>query len=283
MCLYPCFPQQEYCKKKIGEGKYSNDEKEKNSIPANLGGFFIFMKGFGIYIKNDLLESKHIEAMGESLWLYLWLLDHMTSIQENGVGKVLGGTPVKYEYIKKELGISADTYTRWVKKLSEYPYIQAIRTPIGISFRVLKAKKRFRKNAGGFRTTAESKGFREHAESNTIQNNTDNTIDTAPASPDAIPSKLINETIDLFKVVNPNHERLFGQPPQRKATERLLKKFGQEKLWAMIKYLPKSNGMKYAPTITTPVQFETKLGELVAFFRKQKGEGGIASDVAIIL
>lgn len=76
--------------------------------------------------------------------------------------------------------------------------------------------------------------------------------------------------IDLFKTVNPSYSRLFGMPPQRAATERLLKQYGFEKLAAMIAYLPKSNASQFAPTITTPVQFEHDLGKLIAWSQKEK-------------
>lgn len=135
------------------------------------------MKGFGIYIKNELLDPKHVECMGSSVWLYMWLLDHVTSIDEKGVGKVLGGKPVKYPDIERELGVSADTYTRWIDKLLEYPYIIAIRTPYGISYRVLKTFKRFRKNAERFRKTSESNKDsakpRNLIKTNTVDSNKD--------------------------------------------------------------------------------------------------------------
>ena len=88
-----------------------------------------------------------------------------------------------------------------------------------------------------------------------------------PASQD---DALIPVVIDLFREVNPSYQRLFGMPPQRSASERLIKQYGLEKLTSMISYLPKSNASKFAPTITTPVQFEQKLGELIAWSRKQK-------------
>lgn len=80
----------------------------------------------------------------------------------------------------------------------------------------------------------------------------------------------ISSIIDLFKEVNPTYERLFGMPPQRAATDRLLVKFGEEKLTAMVRFLPKSNASLYAPTITTPAQLERDLGRLVAWSEKQK-------------
>lgn len=84
------------------------------------------------------------------------------------------------------------------------------------------------------------------------------------------PSADVSEVINLFKEVNPSYQRLFGMPPQRSAAERLLKTHGMEKLSSMISFLPRSNGSRYAPTITTPAQFEAKLGELIAWSQKQK-------------
>jgi len=103
------------------------------------------MKGFGIYIQNDLLEPKHVKSMRNAVWLYMWLIDHMTSISEEQVGLVLGGRPVKYEEVAAELGIARNVYCEWVEKLRAYPYIETTRTPYGIVFRVFKAKKRFKK------------------------------------------------------------------------------------------------------------------------------------------
>lgn len=110
------------------------------------------MKGFGIEIKNNLLEPKHIEAMGHAVWLYMYLLDKVTSITEEQVGIVLGGKPIKFEDVKKELGITKNTYTIWLNKLKSYPYIQATRTPFGFSFKVYKVHKRFTKNSDSHKT-----------------------------------------------------------------------------------------------------------------------------------
>lgn len=138
------------------------------------------MKGFGIYVKNDLLDPKHVLAMGKSVWLYLWLIDHMTSIGEDGVGKVLGGRPVKYEEIVAELGITSGVYTEWIQKLEDYPYVKTTRTPYGIVFKVFKAEKRFGKQSieiQAFPKEIQAKAgihrFRQNPESNkTLHYNT---------------------------------------------------------------------------------------------------------------
>lgn len=103
------------------------------------------MKGFFIEITNRLLEGKHRKAMGESVWLFMWLLDRMTSINESGVGKVLGGKPIKYEDVNDDLDLPERTYRRWVSILKNTGYINTLRTPYGIVISVNKAKKRFGK------------------------------------------------------------------------------------------------------------------------------------------
>lgn len=82
--------------------------------------------------------------------------------------------------------------------------------------------------------------------------------------------KETNEIISLFKAVNPSFEQLFARSPQRQATARLLAKFGAEKLTEIINFLPRCNSKKYAPTITTPLQLENKMGELAAFAAKER-------------
>ena len=133
------------------------------------------MKGFGIEIKNNLLEPKHIENMGVAVWLYMWLVDKMTSVGEDGVGLVLGGRPVKFEEVRAELGISKNTYTRWIDKLVAYPYILVTVAPHGIVYKVLKAHKRFTKNQKRF--TKKDEGFTINGERN-IRHNKDNTKDS---------------------------------------------------------------------------------------------------------
>lgn len=105
------------------------------------------MKGFGIYVKNDLLEPKHHNQMGVALWLYLWLLDKMTSISEDGIGKVLGGKPIKYEEVFRDLGVSRRTYGRYVEALEVASYITTKRTPYGLIIEVHKASKIFGKRS----------------------------------------------------------------------------------------------------------------------------------------
>lgn len=101
------------------------------------------MDGFGIFVKNTLLDKKHHEQMGKAVWLYMWLLDKMTSISEEGVGKVLGGKPIKQSDFTNDLQLSRATYFRYVQQLEQSGYINTLRTPYGLVIEVNKASKIF--------------------------------------------------------------------------------------------------------------------------------------------
>ena len=82
--------------------------------------------------------------------------------------------------------------------------------------------------------------------------------------------KIINRLIELFKLVNPSYERFYGNKTQRQAIERLLKRFGEEKLEKIIKFLPKIFGKPFAPVITTPYLLEQKLANLISYIERYK-------------
>lgn len=88
-------------------------------------------------------------------------------------------------------------------------------------------------------------------------------------------NKKFNELIDLFKEVNPSYQILFGNKTQRSAVGRLIDRLSVEKLIIVIKNLKKTNAEKYAPTITTPVQLEEKLGSLIAFLQKNNNTNNV--------
>jgi hemerythrin superfamily protein len=85
--------------------------------------------------------------------------------------------------------------------------------------------------------------------------------------------QVIFDLIELFKPINPTYDRLFANKSQRQALERLVKKFGREKVESMIKFLPKIFGKRYAPRISTPYLLEQKLADLLAYLASQRSEG----------
>ena len=77
--------------------------------------------------------------MGMAIWLYLWCLDKITR-EEDDVGYVLGGAPVKVELIVGELGRSDRAIRRDLKALRGR-YLQLRWTPYGYVIHVLNSRK----------------------------------------------------------------------------------------------------------------------------------------------
>ncbi len=85
----------------------------------------------------------------------------------------------------------------------------------------------------------------------------------------------VNDLLVLFEPINPSYKTLFANTTQRSAIERMVKEHGEEKIAKIIKILEETNHMKYAPVITTPLQLESKLGQLLSFIGKQKNNNKV--------
>jgi hypothetical protein len=83
-----------------------------------------------------------------------------------------------------------------------------------------------------------------------------------------VPPRDVNSFIDLFKSINPTYERLFNNKTERDCSERLIKKFGLEKMTSMFERLPNILNQPYAPRISTPNELEKNLGKLLQFIEQ---------------
>lgn len=83
----------------------------------------------------------------------------------------------------------------------------------------------------------------------------------------------INSLLKEFEPVNPIIN--YGNKTHRRALEELVKKYGEEKVRASIKYTVSISGQKYAPTITNPYQLKEKLGELIIYQKKESNNNPI--------
>lgn len=104
----------------------------------------------------------------------------------------------------------------------------------------------------------------------TIPNLTIRTETKATTNKSEADAPQISEVIKLFEIVNPSVSRMYGNKTQRASCQRMLTQYGFEKIQQLVAVLQKTNTMKYAPTITTPLQLEDKMAQLLAFIRKEK-------------
>jgi hypothetical protein len=265
------------------------------------------MKGYGIYVKNDLLEPKHYKAMGGAVWLYLWLLDHVTSVNEQREGRVLGGKPIKLKEI--DLGFSPNSYTRYINRLEEAGYIKTLRTPYGHIFTLYKTVKIFsnrenRKNG----ESIENRNFGEYKEDNTA---IDKTILPETSSGRSKPSLLLNNPKAMWNRKNNDPDELVidadgdgsPAPPPKKSTrkypnapavrkvfqevlginetywkvnpailqacERLSTERGLDKIKSALEYYKEHRDDKFCPNVSTPKKLEERYRDLSAYKMKK--------------
>ena len=82
---------------------------------------------------------------------------------------------------------------------------------------------------------------------------------------------LIIEIIKKFEeIVNPNCKRYYGNKTQRSACEDLIENYGFKEIMKVIDLLPQIKGMKYMPTITTPLQLRDKYEQLKTAMLREK-------------
>lgn len=92
----------------------------------------------------------------------------------------------------------------------------------------------------------------------------------------------VSELINSFKPVNPSYQVLFSRKNQRDACKRLIEKHGVEFLQKITGVLERTNGTPYFPSITTPLQLEEKIGNLMAALQKQKSKNNNGIDLNMV-
>ncbi len=101
-----------------------------------------FKENFWIGAKGGLIDDKHVKAMGDAVWLFLYLLRGQTAINERGEGIFDYGHPHTLKYISGEFdGTSERTIQRWILRLRKTGYIQTeSHSENGLTFWIAKAK-----------------------------------------------------------------------------------------------------------------------------------------------
>ncbi len=79
--------------------------------------------------------------------------------------------------------------------------------------------------------------------------------------------------LDMFSLMNPAVKKMYGNKTQRKACRELIDTYGLERVKKIISdTLPKTNGLQFFPTITTPLQLQDKYTALESAIRKYQAE-----------
>lgn len=92
-------------------------------------------------------------------------------------------------------------------------------------------------------------------------------------------SQEIPLVIKSFEKINPASKKFYGIPTQRKACADLIETYTLERVISVIeKTLPKTNGIQYFPTITTPLQLFDKWATLESKIKQYQSEKTIKNE-----
>lgn len=86
--------------------------------------------------------------------------------------------------------------------------------------------------------------------------------------------KTVADLIFQFKNINPNYKGFYRLPHYRAAISRMLSNpdIGEDLLRKVLRAIPKTNSLAFAPVITTPIELESKFASFIAFMRRQQAE-----------
>ena len=82
----------------------------------------------------------------------------------------------------------------------------------------------------------------------------------------------IPQVLKEFEIINPAIKRMYGNKTQRGACERLVKRFGLEKVLNACRASVAVINQPFAPKITTPYQLETEWAKLVGFLNQENNK-----------
>jgi hypothetical protein len=92
-----------------------------------------------IPVWNGVFE--HYDRIGDALWEFAWCIDKITE-ERDGIGIVLGGSPIKLRAIVEALrGSNRETVRRHLDSLEKENFIRRRRTPYGHVVEVLNSRK----------------------------------------------------------------------------------------------------------------------------------------------
>lgn len=245
---------------------------------------------FYITISNGLLKNGHRKKMGSSVWEYMWLIDKITKIDDQGFGWIRGGNPIKLKELADDLENTIKTISKNLTKLEDAGYIKKILVPYGLIIKVSKAKKRFNQKVKPPEEEVLPKGETSLPKGKTCLNQKvkpiiDNINTTISVDKDNIPKGIAkapdNRNPDIEFILNLFKEH-YGIPIKpikgkngfdlnRGAAQRLVKQFSREGIKAMLEKVWQIQSKdKFCRISTNPLEFEKNIIWYKEYFSKER-------------
>jgi len=213
-------------------------------------------------VANEVLKDKNLSFKAKGMYAYLF------------------SKPDEWDFSSNRMTLETKdgrkSIMAMLRELEENGYLQREKLPSGKMEYTLKygikslspeSDLRIEKPKSPFGTVPK----RLSAESSPISNTEDtNNKEKKVIHNSGVPPQDIQSFIKSFEGVNPSYEVLFRNTAERAASERLIIKFGLEKMLKTTEQLQGITSQPYAPRITTPYELERNLGKLIIFVNQQK-------------
>lgn len=196
------------------------------------------------------------------------------------------------ELMAEKVGVSRDSIMRGIKSLIDWNIIQKNRkrrenaTWLNNTY-ILLDKSVWRPKPSsiqqhGSQVANEAEPSRSQPNSQVAHSDTKVTHKKVTHTEGSETSSLeISSLIKSFEVINPASKKFYGNKTQREACQSLIETYGFERVTTVIeKTLPKTNGMEFFPTITTPLQLMDKWATLEAQINKHQSKKLTSAKVA---
>jgi len=206
-------------------------------------------------------------------WFKIWFyLVNRVSHKDTGKYK-RGETFLQYEWVCERTGASIDQVKKCIGWLRGMGMVSTRRSTRGVWVEVCKYSHFQRLDNYYYGIKAPDVAPEKHQRSTREalrynKNDKNDKNDNITLQADACETEQITELITLFRdSVNPSIN--YGNKTTRKACVDLIKKFGFEEVKRGISAAVSVQGEKFAPVITTPYQFQQKLGAIKIYFDRQ--------------
>ena len=100
-------------------------------------------------VSSGILTPSHVTAIGNAIWIFLWLIDKTTSetvVEGQSCGVVLYGKPIAARRIAADIGLAERSCRHYLHQLEAAGYIRMDRTAAGPIIHVRKSIKWRRRN-----------------------------------------------------------------------------------------------------------------------------------------
>lgn len=117
-----------------------------NTLTIRIQGGEVNIGEFKTYfpVSSGLFSQKHMDGIGQAIWLFLWLIDKTTSeevAQGERWGVVLYGKPVTARQIAANLFVNERSARRYLTQLEAGGYIRLVKKSCGYVIQVRKSMK----------------------------------------------------------------------------------------------------------------------------------------------